>query len=230
MHYTDRIAKLYALSEDEGRLSEATLAVAEKQAGGALPAALKQYLRRLGGSAAANQSFNRLLAATGDTRDSGDGFLIFCEEYQQVAVWGIRHEDSAAEDPPVYVCYNTAESDGWLLENEKLSAFLWKNALFNGTMEGLRFVANYVGEEPLPPAALQRIAERRQRLDELCDRGADYYTRGDTDAVVVCKKAVGEASALFVGSQDQECFNALLDIFDSDDDWSYTSYDEDDEE
>ena len=26
MHYTDRIAKLYALSEDEGRLSEATLA------------------------------------------------------------------------------------------------------------------------------------------------------------------------------------------------------------
>ena len=61
MHYTDRIAKLYALSEGEGCLNEAAITAAENQAGGALPAALKQDLRRLGGSTAANQSFNRLL-------------------------------------------------------------------------------------------------------------------------------------------------------------------------
>ena len=227
MDYTTHLKTLYGLSADSrSGLSAAEIARIEAQAGGVLPQALKHYLSELGGNADINQSFNRLLAATDGMRWSSDGRLVFCEEHQQAAVWGIRREHLDREDPPVCVCYDASESGEWLPESETLSGFLWKTALFNGTMGGLGFVANYVRDTPLPPAVLQRIAENRQRLNILCDAGADYYTRGGADVVIACKNPSSKITGLFVGTQDQACFDKLLDIFDSDDDWSYTSYDD----
>lgn len=81
--------------------SESEIQSAEMKLGFRLPTALREWYALVGKRKEVNQQNNFLCPP--DSLSEWNGMLAFYHENQSIQVWGIRPEDIATEDPPVWV-------------------------------------------------------------------------------------------------------------------------------
>jgi hypothetical protein len=108
----------------EDQVPEAEIAAAEDRLRCRLPSLLREYYLRAGRFSEINEAFNRLLPPAELWTEAE--WLVFYEENQGAFVWGIKRDDTALEDPPVFQGAWNAETKGWewYPEHPHLSEFL----------------------------------------------------------------------------------------------------------
>ncbi|MNK67373.1 hypothetical protein D3C87_867060 [compost metagenome] len=232
MNYIQKIKRLYSLSENEnyGFLEKQILDL-EKTLNVKLPSKIKEYYLELGKEENLNYCFNRLLKPENEIGFSDDDFLVFYEENQNVAFWGIKKEDLSQDNPPVYGNYDTIEKSDWEIETKTTENFFLLMAVFNGTLGGLQFNGNYLGEIDFEVVKL--VEEKYSFIPEISRENQKVYTDDFYDIISLSFDQENNCTGAFIGSSNQERFDAILDLVDID--WSYLSYDdeeydEDDEE
>lgn len=232
MNHIQKIKRLYNLSENENYgFSEKQILDLEKTLDVKLPSKLKEYYLELGKEENLNYCFNRLLKPENEIEFSDDDFLVFYEENQNVAFWAIKKEDLSKENPPVYGNYDTIEKSDWEIETETTDNFFLLMAVFNGTLGGLQFNGNYLGE--IDSEIVKLVEENYTLVPEISRENQKVYTDDFYDVISLSFDQENNCTGAFIGSSDQERFDAILDLVDID--WSYLSYDdeeydEDDEE
>ncbi len=103
------------------RMAERQLIQAEQRLGFQIPSCLKQYYLFNGNLAKLNTAHNRLLKPAELYVE--DDYLVFYEENQGVARWGIRLPP-LDEDPPVFQQWQSRKGLRWTLDMESFSSFM----------------------------------------------------------------------------------------------------------
>ncbi|GAA3745343.1 MULTISPECIES: SMI1/KNR4 family protein [Flavobacterium] len=223
MNYIQKIKRLYNLSENENYgFSEDQILNLEKTLNVNLPSKLKEYYLELGNEENLNYSFNRLLKPENEIGFSDDDFLVFYEENQNVAFWGIKKEDLSQDNSPVYGNYDTIEKSDWEIETETIEDFFLLMAVFNGTLGGLQFNGNYLGEIDLQ--IVKFIEENYTLVPNISRENQKVYTDDFYEVISLSFDQENNCTGAFIGSSDQERFDAVLDNMCID--WSYLSYDD----
>ena len=230
----ENIKKLYNLTPKNCKgFSEAQLLKAEKRLRITLPEEFREYYLQLGATESVNQSFNSL--ATPEQLYFDGDFLCFCEENQGVVMWAIRKEDLANPNPPIWGNYGSKTHPDWIQETQTLSDFWLYIAIYNGTLGGLPYNANAMGgwnieDFEVPEQAVAHIEKQYTELTSLSWKGQRVFTDKDFTIVIVISihRETARATAIFIGSAQQELFDTLLDDMENFGlQWDYTSYDDD---
>lgn len=223
MNYIQKIKRLYNLSENENYgFSESEMLELEKTLETKLPSKFKEYYLELGKEENLNYSFNRLLQPDDEIGFSDDDYLFFYEENQNVAIWGIKKEDLKEDNPPVYGNYDTIEKSDWEIETQTTENFFLFMAVFSGTLGGLQYNGNYMGE--IEPEIVKFVEDNWKLVPEISRENQKVYTDEFYDVISLSFDQSNKCLAAFIGSSDQERFDAILDGIDID--WSYLSYDD----
>jgi len=223
MNYIQKIKRLYSLSENENYgFSENQILDLEKRLNVKLPSKLKEYYLELGKEESLNYCFNRLLKPENEIGFSDDDFLVFYEENQNVAFWGIKKEDLSQDNPPIHGNYDTIEKSDWEIEIETTENFFLLMAVFNGTLGGLQFNGNYLGE--IDSEIVKLVEEKYSLVPEISRENQKIYTADFYDVISLSFDQENNCTGAFIGSSNQERFDAILENLDMD--WSYLSYDE----
>ena len=153
-------------------------------------------------------------------------------------MWAIRKEDLTNPNPPVWGNYGSETDPNWIQETQSLSDFWLYLAIYNGVMGGLPYNANAMGgwgmeNFEVPTEAVAHIEKQYTELTSLSWKGQRTFT--DTDFQIVITLAIhrdtNRATAIFIGSTQQELFDTLLDAMENFGlEWDYTSYDDDDDD
>ena len=220
------------MPEDCKGFSETQLLKAEKRLLITLPEEFRAYYLELGATKSVNQSHNSL-ATPQQLYFEGD-YLCFCEENQGVVMWAIRKEDLNNPNPPVWGNYGSETDPNWIQETQTLSDFWLYIAIYNGTMGGLPYNANAMGGWDMegfevPTEAVAHIEKQYTELTSLSWEGQRTFT--DVNFKIVITLAIHQttnrATAIFIGSTQQELFDTLLDAMENFGlEWDYTSYDD----
>ena len=223
MNYIQKIKRLYSLSEDENYgFSEKQILDLEKTLNVKLPSKIKEYYLELGKEENLNYCFNRLLKPENEIGFSDDDFLVFYEENQNVAFWGIKKEDLSKENPPVYGNYDTIEKSDWEIETQTTENFFLFMAVFSGTLGGLQFNGNHFGE--IDSEIVKLVEENYTLVSEISRENQKVYTDDFYVVISLSFDQENNCTGVFIGSSDQERFDAILENIDND--WSYLSYDD----
>lgn len=225
MPFQDFIRTLYALPPGRSfACSTIELEAAEDRLGIALPTVLRRYYQTLGRHEGINQSHNCLLLPP-QLYFSTEGCLIFYAANTGVTHWGIRPQDLARDNPPVWKRHRTDPPSHWRREVGELAAFLQIMAVTNGTLGGLKYHAYCL--EPLSPRVVADIEALWPLLLQLSGLRQRIYSRQQQDAISLTFDQHGHCNSAFIGSQDQDRFDEALDILDIH--WSYVSYEDEGE-
>jgi len=233
----ENIKKLYNLTPKNCKgFSEAQLLKAEKRLHITLPEEFRAYYLQLGATKSVNQSYNSL-ATPQQLYFTGD-YLCFCEENQGVVMWAIRKEDLTNPNPPVWGNYGSETDPNWIQETQNLSDFWLYLAIYNGVMGGLPYNANAMGgwgieNFEVPEQAVAHIEKQYTELTSLSWKGQRTFTDADFEIVITLAihRDTNRATAIFIGSAQQELFDTLLDAMENFGlEWGYTSYDDDDDD
>jgi hypothetical protein len=220
-----KIKRLYNLSEKENYgFSDDEIRELERKLSILLPLKLKEYYLELGKEENLNYSYNRLLNFKDEVEFSDDEYLIIYEENQVVAFWGIKKDDLLKDNPPVYGNYDTIEKSAWIIETNTINDFFLLMAVYNGTFGGLQFNGNYLGEIDLEIVKL--IEENYTLVPEISRENQKVYTDDFYAVISLSFDQENNCTGAFIGSSNQERFDAILDNIDID--WSYLSYDDED--
>ncbi|MBO9595560.1 MAG: hypothetical protein J7599_21845 [Niabella sp.] len=223
MTYLQKIQRLYQLPSNESfGFTEAELATLEQQLGITLPVCFKDYYTFLGRQAQVNHSYNRLLKPGKEINFSADGYLVFYEENQVVCYWGIQKEDLETDNPPVWGNYGTDAAPDWHREAATTEDFFLLMAVYNGTMGGLRYNANYLGT--VKPETVRFIEAHYTLVPEISWERQRVYTDAFYEVLSLSFDEAGHCNALFAGTSDAKRFNRLLDAIDVE--WSYIADEE----
>ncbi|WP_289660772.1 SMI1/KNR4 family protein [Flavobacterium panacagri] len=224
MNYIQKIKRLYNLSENENYgFSEAEILELEKDLEITLPIKLKEYYLELGKEENLNYVYNRLLKPE-EVAFSEDDFLVIYEENQNVAIWGIKNDDLKLDNPPVYGNYDTIERSEWEIETQTTEDFFLFMGVYNGTLGGLQYNGNYIGD--IDSAIVKQVEENWTFVPEISRDNQKVYTDDFYDVISLSFDKNNNCTASFIGSSDQNRFDAILDVIDID--WSYLSYDDED--
>ena len=224
MNYIQKIKRLYNLSENENYgFSEAEILELEKDLEITLPIKLKEYYLELGKEENLNYVYNRLLKPE-EVAFSEDDFLVIYEENQNVAIWGIKNDDLKLDNPPGYGNYDTIERSEWEIETQTTEDFFLFMGVYNGTLGGLQYNGNYIGD--IDSAIVKQVEENWTFVPEISRDNQKVYTDNFYDIISLSFDKNNNCTASFIGSSNQERFDAILDIIDID--WSYLSYDDED--
>ena len=223
-------------SKDCKGFSEEQLLEAEKRLAVKFPQVFREYYLQLGATKSVNQSYNSL-ATPQQLYFAGD-YLCFCEENQGVAVWAIRKEDLNNPNPPIWGNYGTETNPDWIQETDTLSDFWLYIAIYNGTLGGLPYNANAMGGWDMegfevPEQVISYIEKQYTELTFLNWKGQRTFTNADFEIVITLAihRDTNRATAIFIGSAQQELFDTLLDAMENFGlEWGYTSYDDGDDE
>ncbi|RQO74711.1 hypothetical protein DBR43_04820 [Pedobacter sp. KBW06] len=223
-----QIKRLYSLSEDHNYgFSDDEIARLETRLNVQLPEKLKDYYLTLGKNGQINYVHNRLLKPDQEIDFSEDRYLVFYEENQTVAYWGIKEEDLKLPDPPVWGNYGTDENPDWVMEAKTTGIFFLLMAAYNGTMGGLKHHANSFTE--IDESVVSYIKQNWAEVPEISWEKQRVYTDDFYEIISLCFDEQQNCTAAFIGTADRERFGEILERLDID--WSYTSdEDEDDEE
>jgi len=226
MTIIQKIKRLYNLSENENYgFSEAEILELEKKLEVTLPAKLKEYYLELGKEENLNHSFNRLLKLESEIGYSDDGYLVIYEENQVVAFWGIKKEDLKLDNPPVYGNYDTIEKSDWEIETQTTEFFFLFMAVFNGTLGGLKYNGNYFGTID---SDIGKFVEQNWILiPDISRDNQKVYTEDYNELISLSFDQNNNCTAAFIGTSHQDRFDSILENLDID--WSYLSYDDDEE-
>lgn len=111
------------------------LETAERRLSLSLPQSLRDYYLRSGREKRVNQFHNRLYHPHELSVDSR--YLLFFEENQSVCFWGVRADDQATKDAPVFQGVNQGEKGiDWYPEHESCFTFLKVNAVWLAAFGG----------------------------------------------------------------------------------------------
>lgn len=220
----EKIKQLYNITSVENQgFADSELQQVEKRLHIKLPLKLREYYLALGKNEAINYSHNRLLKPGGEEIGfSDDRYLVFYEENQVVAYWGIKEGDLGMDNPPVYGFYG----DEWMKETDTTEDFFLLMAVYNGTLGGLKYVANAF--TTLPPAVVKEIEVRWELLPEISWEKQKVYTADYREVISLSFDDQQQCTGIFAGTDIQDRFDNMLDTLDID--WSYTSYDEEEGE
>ncbi len=224
----EKIRTLYALPDDRNEgFEETAIAALEKRLACRLPATLRNYYLSLGKDENLNYVHNRLLKPEKETGFSRDRYLVFYEENQVVAYWGIREQDLHLDDPPVYGNYAVNnEAPDWQMEASTTSNFLLLMAIYNGTFGGLTYHAHSF--EPIEKETLNYIKTKWEEVSEVSFERQKIYTDNFSEVISISFDDEEKATGIFIGTSDQKRFDLLLDLPGIS--WSYTAYEDCDEE
>jgi len=227
MNYIQKIKRLYNLSENENYgFSETQILDLEKTLNVKLPSKLREYYLELGKEENLNYSYNRLLKFENEVEFSDDDYLVIYEENQVVAFWGIKKEDLKLENPPVYGNYDTIEKTDWEIETQTTEDFFLLMAVYNGTFGGLRYNGNFFGTIDLD--TVNFIEKNWTIIGEISRENQKIYTNDYYEIITLFFDESNICTGAFIGSSNQEKFDAILENIDID--WSYLSYDDDEDD
>jgi hypothetical protein len=227
MKQFDKIRHLYGIAADENNgFSEGEVAALEEQLGVQLPATLRDYYLSLGQYEALNYAHNTLLQPE-EVAFSDDEYLVFYEENQAVAVWGIKKADLAQADPPVYGNYSTDENNpDWHQESTGTESFLLLMAVYNGVLGGLRYNGNHL--DAVDAAVVAYVEANYEEQADASYGAQKVYTRGYDEVICLSFDQEGQCNGIFIGTNDEGRFDGLLETLDVE--WDYLSTDDMDEE
>lgn len=227
MNYIQKIQRLYNLSEYENfGFSETEILELEKKLDIVLPAKLREYYLELGKHENINYSHNRLLKPDSEIGFSDDGYLVFYVENQVVAFWGIKKEDLKLDNPPVWAKYDTIEKSDWMIETQTTENFFLLMAVYNGTLGGLPYNGNFLGS--VDSETVDFVEENFTLIPEISKGNQKVYTDDFYDVISLSFDKENNCVAVFTGTNDPDRFDDLIDSLDID--WSYLSYDDEEEE
>jgi hypothetical protein len=223
-----KIRRLYNIPQGESHgFPEDEVKQAEAALGIRLPRALREYYLTLGKHEALNYCFNRLLKPDDEIGFSDDRYLVFYEENQVVAYWGIKEEHLVLPDPPVYGNYApTFPTPDWHLENATTENFLLVMAIYNGCMGGLEFNANRL--DYIEPATVKYIEENWSELKGITFESQRIFTDGFDEVVSLSMDDEQQCMGIFIGTSHRSRFDNLIDRLNVD--WYYVSDEEEAEE
>ncbi|MFT4025152.1 MAG: hypothetical protein QM664_15365 [Flavihumibacter sp.] len=223
MNYIDKLRKLFNIPAEAatGFPEEAVLAL-ENRLEIKTPVVLRKFYLALGKCGEMTRSHNRLLNPENEVGFSDDGHLVFYEENQVVAYWGIKAADLTQEDPPVYGNYAPAAIDGeWLLDAENMETFLLLMSISNGVLGGLAHHANSF--EPLQPATLAYIEANWQEVHSSSLMPQRIFSNQFADVICIPVDEQGNSTGILAGSSHRDAFDRLLAL---DVNWYFCSDDE----
>jgi len=227
VNHFQNIKRLYNLPDNESDgFTETEIIALEKRLSITLPAALRNYYLALGQNEAVNYSHNRLLKPGKDIQFSKDRYLVFYEENQAVSSWGIKEADLHLYNPPVWGNYGTKRKPDWYLETKATDLFFLLMAIYNGTLGGLRYNANYL--KPVDTKVYQLIEKNWTLVPEISWEKQKVYTDNFEAVISLSLDDRNNCVAIFTGTNNQELFDNILD--DIGVDWSYVSYEDEDAE
>ena len=153
-------------------------------------------------------------------------------------MWAIRKEDLTNPNPPVWGNYGSETDPNWIQETQNLSDFWLYLAIYNGVMGGLPYNANAMGgwdmeNFEVPEQAVAHIEKQYTELTSLSWKGQRTFTDANFQIVITLAvhRDTNRATAIFIGSAQQELFDTLLDAMENFGlEWDYTSYDDDDDD
>lgn len=108
-------------------LPEGELKASEARLGYALPSALRSMYRTAGRRHDLHDAWDRLIPPK--NLRTVNHALVFYEEHDRLAAWGIRHDDLTTEDPPVLRASNEPPFD-WVADHDTVSAFFFTELLW----------------------------------------------------------------------------------------------------
>lgn len=223
MTSTDKIRQLYDLPENENfGFSEVEINETEKNLNIEFPLELKNYYLTLGKVEAINYSHNRLLKPNKELGFSNDRYLVFYEENQAVAYWGIKEEDLKSDNPTVWGNYGTEEDPDWHIEASSTNNFFLLMSIYNGTLGGLKYNANYFGQ--IQPETVDFIERNWTKVTEISWDKQKIYTDNFHEVLSLSFDNQNNCDAIFIGTSKQERFDKMLENIEID--WSYTSYED----
>jgi hypothetical protein len=227
MTTTAKIRQLYNLSSNDNfGFEESEINAMEQNFGIKLPVKLRNYYLTLGKAEAINYSYNRLLIPNKKIRLSKDGLLVFYEENQCVAHWGIKEQDLILDNPPVWGNYGTEENPDLHIEADSTTNFLLLMAVYNGTMGGLNYNANCFGQIPLEKVKL--VEKNWKLVPEISWNKQKVYTDSYQEVLSLTFGEEHNCTGIFVGTNHQDKFDKILDQLELP--WSYISYEDEDGE
>ena len=129
------------------------------------------------------------------------------------------------------MAFYTAASGGyrWQPHLPDTCALLLELACINATMGGLPYCANIMNKEAIDAAAVRFIQHNCTEIKTLHQDNQQFYSDDFHDITLLCFADDGSPSGVFIGTADQDRFNTLLEHFGWDN-WSYTTYDDEDNE
>lgn len=225
----ETIKKLYVLPQNyQNGFTQSEITQAESRLAVNFPQNLIDFYKILGKNEQINEIYNRLLPP--DAIFIEDNHLIFYEENQNVCFWAIKLGDLSNDNPPIYEGYKNWEKNtmNWYSSHQNITDFWLYMAFYNGTMGGLKYHANILNEHNIDPKAVAHIIKTKIELTALKMENQSFYTSDNKEVISICHDN-GTHTAVFVGTQDEARFEAILELFGYDA-WSYTSYDDDDED
>lgn len=187
-----------------------------------IPKKLKDYYLSLGKNESINNSYNRLLKPNQEVGFSDDGYLVFYEENQVSAYWGIKREDIGLDNPPVWGNYGTNESPDWHLEANTIEHFLLLMGIYNGTLGGLRYNANCF--EAIEHDIVKKIEDKWKEINEVSWDSQRIYSNDFKEVLSLSFDQDKNCIAIFIGTSDKKRFDNLLEHLNIN--WSYTSYED----
>lgn len=213
-----QIRRLYQLPEDAADgYTAADIAAAEARLGIRLPRALAAYYRALGKNDQVNRSHNQLLPPD-QVSFTDDRYLVFYEENQVVAYWGIKESDLQADNPPVYGNYYPDGTE-WYLDATTVDNFLLLMAIYNGTMGGLTYNANSF--DTVSPELADDIMANWEEVKDITLQSQRIFTDQFEEVISVSVDQQGNWAGIFIGTQDSKRFERLLSRLEID--WDYIS-------
>lgn len=221
MTYFEKIRHLYNIPQDENiGFAESEIAVMEKAMNITLPAKLREYYLTLGKHEALNNSYNRLLEPQGGVAFSDDGYLVFYEENQGVVNWGMKKDDLQQPDPAVYGGYTDDKGNfNWYLELPATETSLLMLAVYNGVLGGLKYNGNFL--EGVKPEVVNYIKANWQELPDISSNVQRIFTRDYEEVISLSIDSEKNCSGIFIGTNDEDRFNKMIDTLDVD--WFYLS-------
>ena len=174
---------------------EERVAQEERRLGVRLPRALRDYYLVAGRCARLNQAHDRLLPPK--QWELASGKLVFLEENQGVALAGVRANDPAGDDPPVFWGYVIDEKPRWGRHHDRCSEFLVINLYQQAVLGGMRYLA----QANITP---QNLAEIEKTWPFM---GEGYVQTFGKDGQAVC--VMGDAE-LYAGGRTRKDFDAIV--------------------
>lgn len=238
MNYIEKIKKLYHLfdnglinnNNNDNGFSQDEMITLEHKLGVTLPKEFKRYYQTLGKNQAINQSHNCLANPSEDIELSADGYLIFYRENQWVVLWGIKKADLSQDNPVVWGNFGSSEEPDWHIENTQLDKFFLTMAIYNGVSGGLTYHGHYFADDdnPISPDIVALIEKHWQKIADISEDKQAYYSNAFNNVISLIFNNNGQATALFIGTNDQAIFDDMLDKIAVN--WDYLSYEDMDED
>lgn len=215
------------MTDDENfGFSEQEIAEVENRLSIKLPEELRNYYLTLGKNESINYSHNRLLKPDNEIGISKDRYLVFYEENQVAAYWGIKEEDLKLNNPTVWGNYGTEENPDWQIEANSTDNFFLLMAIYNGTLGGLKYNANSFEQVKIETVGF--IEKNWTEVPEIIWKNQKVYTNAFDEVISVSFDEEKNANGIFIGTSNQKRFDELLNTLEVD--WSYSSYEDEGDE